>query len=273
MDLNPFDWTAGPFLMLYGALLLLAIVVGALIPRWLRPEGHDAEPGDAEALAVLAGGLDRLADTVTGSLLAQGGLRLEKQRFTVTGRMAGGSAAERALLGVPPQSKWTRLKGALMIEAMAIELRLVDRGLLMSMAEQLQMRFFQTLPYLLLLGFGLIRRHFGILRDRPVGFLTILLGVTAVLAIIRFMMLERRTRCGIAVVASLRARMDRLRRAPTASETGLAVALFGTGILVLSPLDEFHRLRARGDGDSSGGGCGSSGGGGSGGGGCGGCGD
>ena len=57
---------------------------------------------------------------------------------------------------------------------------------------------------------------------------------------------------------------DRLRKAPTTSEIGLAVALFGTAVLVGSGFADFHTLRhassdgggGGSDGGGDGGGCG-----------------
>ncbi len=49
----------------------------------------------------------------------------------------------------------------------------------------------------------------------------------------------------MAVLAETKQRSERLNRAPTGEETGLAVALFGTAVLAGSGLDGFHRLRAQ----------------------------
>ena len=70
----------------------------------------------------------------------------------------------------------------------------------------LQMRYWQTAPYLLLLIFGLIKGEVGTVRERPVGLLTALLIATAVFAIIRWAVVDRRTRAGQKALA--RARSD-----------------------------------------------------------------
>ncbi|HWU95786.1 MAG TPA: hypothetical protein VN029_09310, partial [Sphingomonas sp.] len=62
MSLGPFDLTGGPFLILYGALLVVTIIAGFSIPRWLRPEGRAPRNIDADHLAYLAGGGGRLAE-------------------------------------------------------------------------------------------------------------------------------------------------------------------------------------------------------------------
>ena len=83
----------------------------------------------------------------------------------------------------------------------------------------------------------------------------------------RVFAVDRRTKGGLAVVKEAKRRAERLKRAPTQAETGMAVALFGTAVLAGSPLADLHRMR-QSDGGSSGGDSGSSGG--CGGGGCGG---
>ncbi|MDG2532417.1 TIGR04222 domain-containing membrane protein [Sphingomonas sp. HITSZ_GF] len=273
--MSPFDLTGGPFLQLYGVLLVLTIIAGFLIPRWLRPEGRTPRRIDTDDLAYLAGGGTRLAETVTARLLAANQLAMDgKSRFT-PGTFGIGTPAERSVLALPGGSSWGKVAAAVGKHGGTVRARLVDGDLLMSGGEALQMRFFQTLPYLLLLGFGTAKLLIGEARGRPVGFLTALLVVTAILALIRFVALDRRTRAGRDALADARERSERLRRAPAGGETDLGVALFGTAVLVGSDWGGFHQMRTASsgsDGGSSGDGGGGCGGGGGGGGGCGGCG-
>jgi len=90
----------------------------------------------------------------------------------------------------------------------------------------------QPLPLLVLLLFGVIKFFIGEARERPTDYLLALLIFTAVLAALRFGALDRRTEEGHALLSAEGKRADRLRRAPTADELGLAVALFGTTVLV-----------------------------------------
>jgi uncharacterized protein (TIGR04222 family) len=274
MSLGPFDLTGGPFLMLYGGLLAVTIVAGFAIPRWLRPEGRTARITDADELAVLAGGGTRFFDAVVSRLLAVKALTMiGKDRFlaeTSTGR----NAAERSVLTLAPPTKWSTIERALKPHVAPLERKLVAAGLLMDGGTATQLRLWQTTPYLLLFVFGAIKWEVGTMRDRPVGFLTMLLVATAIFALIRFLAVDRRTRGGQQVLAEAMARADRMRRAPTPTETDMAVALFGTAVLVGSGWAGFHTLRtsnASSGGDSGGGGS-DGGGGGCGGGGCGGCG-
>jgi uncharacterized protein (TIGR04222 family) len=273
--MSPFDLTGGPFLQLYGGLLILTILAGFLIPRWLRPEGRTPRRIDTDDLAYLAGGGTRLAETVTTRLLASNQLAMDGRASFTPGHLGSGNPVERSVLSLPSGSSWGRVAVAVGKHAGSVRNRLVDSDLLMSGGEALQMRFFQTLPYFLLLGFGYTKLLIGEARGRPVGFLTAFLIATAIFALIRFLALDRKTRAGKEALAEARASSERLRRGPAVGETDLGVALFGTAVLVGSDWGGFHTLRqasSSGDGGSSGS-CGSSGGGGGcGGGGCGGCG-
>lgn len=275
--MSPFDLTGGPFLQLYAALFVLALVAGLVIPRWLRPEGDTPRSPSVDELAFLAGGRTRFADSVVARLLTRRALAMTgKGKFAIDDGEAGEGAAERSVLALSSPAGWGAIERTLGAHAASIEERLAASGLLMSGPVTLQMRFWQTSPYLLLLAFGAIKLEVGLSRDRPVGYLTMFLIATAVVALIRFLAVDRKTRGGREALADARSRADRLQRAPTTPETGMAVALFGTAVLAGSSWSDFHRMRTAnsnaGDGGSSGGDGGSGCGGGGGGGGCGGCG-
>ena len=276
MGLGPFDLTGGAFLALYGVLFIATVVAGFAIPRWLRPDGGSGRTSDVDQLAYLAGGTTRLADAVIARMLAAGSLVLEgKSAFRVVAGARADSVVERAILKLSSPTSLAKLQRAATSVAPTTVAALGRAGLLIEVNTAWQVRLFQTAPYLLLLAFGAIKWQIGTLRDRPVGYLTALLVVTAVFALIRFAVVDRRTRSGVAAVASARAGSERLRRAPVATETGLAVALFGTMVLSGSAWGDYHRLRASSGGDGSSasdGGSGDGGGSGCGGGGCGGCG-
>jgi uncharacterized protein (TIGR04222 family) len=285
MSLGPFDLTGGPFLQLYTILFGITIVAGFLIPRWLRPDGYAGRVTDTDELACLAGGAARFADAVVARLLAARALvMIGKKGFYAQIRDAGRNAAERSVLALPGELSWPKIARALKPQAEPIERRLVADGLIMDAGLIQQMRFWQTLPYSLLLSFGAIKLMVGEARHRPVGYLALFLFVTAILAVIRWHAVDRRTRGGLAALDDARTGAARLKLAPTAAEADLAVALFGTVVLVGSGWSDFHELRAANSavggssggcgGAGSGGGDGGSGcgGGGCGGGGCGGCG-
>ena len=272
MSFNPFDLTGGPFLQLYGALCVVTFILGLVIPRWLRPEGQAMPLKDRDMLAYLAGGKNRLAETVVAGLMSRGALALEPPWFKIRLQGQGTSTAESGVLAIDRPARWSEVVKAATVDAETIEQKLVDRELLIARSETWQIRLLQTLPYLLLFAFGAIKWEVGRMRDKPVGFLTVLLVVTAIFAFVRFVALDRRTRGGQAVLVDAKVQGERLNRAPANEETALAVALFGTAVLASSGMADFHRLRTSSSGDSGsssdGGGSGCGGGGG----GCGGCG-
>jgi uncharacterized protein (TIGR04222 family) len=272
MGLGPFDLAGGPFLQLYGTLFVFTFIAGVAIPRCLRPEGRSiGGVGEADRLAYLAGGATRFGEALVARLLAIGAIVVENRRKLQIRALigVGQSSAERSVLALPSPASWGHVTRAIRQDADAIEHELVSLGLLIDRSTGWQMRLWQTTPYLLLLLFGALKWEIGTIRDRPVGYLTALLAATAICALVRFAALDRRTRAGVAALKDARLQSSRLRRAPVAEETGLAVALYGTVVLAGSPWSDFHWLRSSGGdaGSSSGGSHG-----GCGGGGCGGCG-
>jgi len=272
--LGPFDLRGEQFLWLYGILFVLTVVAGIAIPRWLKPEGRYVPVSDPEELAYLAGGADRLGEAVVSQLLATKAMEVGKARFAILRDDGGETPAQRTVLGLGVAASWKEIRQSLKLDARRIDERLTGFGLLIDGATRLQMRFWQTSPYVALLFFGAIKWEVGVSRGKPVEILTFFLIVTAIAAAFRFAALDRCTREGLAVLASTKAVSDRIRRAPLAQETGMAVALFGTAVLAGSQYSGFHKLRTD-SGTSSG--CGGDGGDGGGGGcssgGCGGCGD
>ncbi len=268
---NPFDWRAAEFLMLYGGLLALAIIAGFAIVAYLRPEGRGAAVSKDDEFALLAGGRDRLGETVLARMITAGQARIQTTSIHLSPMAAAASGLDREILALPSPASWSAARKVIGEGAERIERDLVVRGLLMERREMRELGLYAALPLMILFGFGLIRRQLGVAREHPVGYLTALLVATAVFALIRVFAVDRRTKSGIAAVSDAKARSTRLKQAPTQDETGTAVALFGTAVLVGSPLSDLHRLR-QSDGGSGGGGDGGSGcgGGGCGGGGCGG---
>jgi uncharacterized protein (TIGR04222 family) len=274
MGLGPFDLTGGPFLMLYIVLLLAALVAGFVIPRRLRPPGRAQSVTDPDLLAVLAGGKGRFVEALVARLLSRGALVFSGlNAFVAKPGARGETAAELRVLALSAPIKWSTIQLQVADYANPVARKLAETGLYMNGEEVARVRWWQTLPYVLLIGFGTIKLMVGEARGRPVGFLIGLLILTAVCAAIRWFTLDRRTQAGHNAVAEAARRNDRLKRAPTTGEVGTAVALFGTAVLAGSEWNNFHRMRTAGEGGSSSSDGGSSDGGSGGcGGGCGGCG-
>ncbi|MHA6719548.1 TIGR04222 domain-containing membrane protein [Sphingomonas sp. RS6] len=271
MALGPFDLPAGPFLALYLVLLALAWFASGALQRSLIPPGRAGATADIDELAVLIGGAPRLAESMAARLLADGRMTPhDKHEFRIAGTHYHG-IAERKMVAMQGVVGWRDIQQTLMDTAGIVSARLVRSGLLAAPGDAWRRRFWSAAPLLVLIGFGLVKVAVGIGRDRPVGFLTALVFATAVLAAIRAARISRATRAGHALVERLRDQHERLCRGPTAAEAGLAVALFGTVVLVGSGWEALHHARA-GTGDGGSGCSASSGcGGGGDGGGCGGC--
>lgn len=268
--INPLDWDAAEFLILYAFLMLVTLVLRTIIANFVRGDGFNGTLKDADEIAMIAGGRQRFGEAVVARMLATGMLDMPRRgRFAPGTRPANPTSAERAVFAMGSRIKWTKVMAALRDNAQQLEERLVSRGLMMGDGEVWQVRLLQSIPFLFLLGFGWMRVKVGEMRGESVGILTIMMIIAALIGIGLLFKVDRATKAARAELASLRATNDRLRRAPLSEETGMAVALFGTPVLAGTMLSDFHRMRSN---DSSGG-CGSSdGGGGCGGGGCGGCG-
>ncbi|MEO9131993.1 MAG: TIGR04222 domain-containing membrane protein [Sphingomonas sp.] len=244
MSLGLYDLAGGLFLEFYVALLALTIVAGYRIPRWIRPGGYEGRVTDTGEFAYLAGGKARFTDSVVARLLATRALALVGEKgFQALTRGAGRGAVELSVLALPGEVSWKEISRSLESHAEPIERRLVADCLMMDARLTRQTRFWQTLPYFLLLLFGAIKLIVDEMYHRPVSYLVLLLILTAILALIRWLVVDRRTRGGVAALNEARSRAARLKLAPTAPETELAVALFGTVVLVGSGWSGFHKLR------------------------------
>lgn len=268
--LNPLDWFGTAFLVLYGGLFLSACILSSIIADWLRPAGRPGTVGDADEIAVLFGKKDRFPEMVGARLLARDAIVVEKNELHVMPGASAQNPAESAVLALPSPFKWPEMQRVTRPMADRTEAGLVERGLLMQRAEARILGIWSAIPLALLIGFGALKHDVGVARDRPVGFLTVFMIITAVVALLRVFGIDRRTKAGIAAWQDARFASSRLRAAPTRDEAAMAVALFGTGVLATSALGDFHRMRQAGSSGDGGGG--DSGDGGGCGGGCGGCG-
>ena len=271
LGLSAFD--ASEFLLLYGALFIGASVLSVWIPGWIRPDGRDSAADDRYAYAAMSGGKRRYFQTVLAHLLSQEAVDFDSTKKALIVK-SGGSAtdlAERAILGQAGRISWKDATKSLADDWEHVHSKLVSAGLMQSSSDIWQLRFFQSIPFILLLILGLVRWQAGKALGEPVEYLTLFLAITILALCLRFAWVNRLTRGGIAALKRKQRGSTRLRRAPTNGEMGMAVALFGTVVLAGTPYHALHAMHVqRGDA----GGCGTSGGsdGGCGGGGCGGCG-
>lgn len=265
------SWSGGEFLALYVVLLMAAIYTGFAIPHHLRARGREVGALDDEETAYLAGGRERYAELIAARLMASEAIAITADRkVAIRGADSVRGSGEAAILALPSPADWSAISDALRPCAERVRKELIDAGLFMRRRHVVMIRLCQTLPYLLLIPFGISRWRYGDALDHPTGFLTALLIVTVLFALIRWFTPERRTQGSIDAIEEAQTRAERLRRAPMPNEIPLAVALFGTIVLAGSGLTDFHQMRTDSNASGDGGGGCSGGGGGCGG--CGGCG-
>ena len=78
MTLNPFNWTAGPFLTLYLVLAVIVFLWGFRQRSMIGPPAQFPHPLNELELAFLAGGARRLGDAVLLCLTSQNGAAIER---------------------------------------------------------------------------------------------------------------------------------------------------------------------------------------------------
>lgn len=244
------SWTGSDFLLFYAGLLGFACVVAWWIPARLRGPGRQGAVDDLESVAVLAGGPDRLADAVLAELYVRGALSVQgRGQLAVADGSLGGSPAAKALMTLDPPLTTDAARKVLAVHAERVAARLQRAGLLLRPEEHMRLRWLSITPFAALLLLGLYRQRAGDAIGEPTGFLVILLAATVLCAIIRFAKSDPRTQAGIAAARQLQDRSTRTSRAPRPEEAAMAVALFGTAVLVGTPWEPVHAMRQQGSGE------------------------
>ncbi|MEQ5786431.1 TIGR04222 domain-containing membrane protein [Erythrobacter sp. NFXS35] len=268
------SWTGGDFLLFYAMMLAMGVLASLWMPISLRPEGRRSNSLDAEDAAMLAGGPERMADSVVADLFARGALaEAGSGKLSVIDSTIPATAAGKAVLSLPGSFDMKKTRAALSPHIDRLTARLRRQRLLVSTVELARLRWLAGAPLGVLFVLGLYRQRAGSAVGEPTEGLVALLAVTAVAAVIRIAKLDRRTQGGIDTFYAMRDQSERLRLAPRTDEAMLAVALFGTGVLIGTPWQPVHAMRQSGSDGGGSGDSSSDGDGGSGcGGGCGGCG-
>lgn len=294
---NPLDFGGGGFLVLYLAALPWAYLAGTAIKRALRGANrrNSAQVEDAVELAYLAGGPERAADAALVELMRRDVLALDYNGVPLRAAErldrvwlridAARLRAQATQLPAPVlaaaetaqrEQSLSLTVAALAREYAPIAERLRRKGWWLSESADLRLRQLGSAPLLALAALGGLKISVGLDRDRPVGFLVVLVGLTLIVAMARFLRQQRRTRAGEWALHDASGRT-----AP--GDLAAQVALSGTVGLYGSGFADYHILRTppsgsggsdsgSSSGSCSGGGGDGGGGGGCGGGGCGGCG-
>ncbi|HEX2748466.1 MAG TPA: TIGR04222 domain-containing membrane protein [Verrucomicrobiales bacterium] len=300
---SPFDWTGGPFLLLYGVGYVLALIWACSIRRKRTAAFEPVEPPDILTdpyeVAMLAKGGPRVMQTALASLVKADALVYETKetkhgKLRRTGKLIPGEyvpehlhPVERAVLhaarkspaGIAP----AKLLDSANHELAAIEHRLAEWGLKPSTRDHQRAAGAVMVPLLLLLAVGVVKLVLGISRHRPVAFLAVCLVLTLITAVGLHSSVKRITAAGRAFLETLMSLRGRPDEAPAfVSGLSYSVALLGIpaleGVAGMEPLLKDLKQHMHAHNSSGGSGCGSSGcgssgcGGGGCGGGCGGCG-
>ncbi|MCU0757074.1 MAG: TIGR04222 domain-containing membrane protein [Xanthomonadales bacterium] len=255
---NPLDWTAGPFLTLYLALIVAVFILNRLWRRQLSGP-NDATGTDTlgtDEIAYLSGGPTRVLDVQVASLLDSGHLELDARdkrlRFRRQEGLSGLAAQVARAVAVEgnPAKLERRLRSALEAPRQA----LVQRRLWLDEAARQRARFSLALLPALLCGFGLAKIAVGLSRDRPILFISLLTAFVALYTLVQLLNPPTRSLRGDQALRTLNLRHARAARAPLAGELPLAVALAGTAVLGGTAHAAWHQTRHPPASDSSGGG-------------------
>ena len=272
MGANVLDWTAQPFLTLYVALGAAALgaawIGGQVIRARSHPSASDRDL-DAIEIALLSGGTSRAADVLALDLVRTGHIAVQPDGTLQAGLLGAGSPPGylAPLLDHGSGLKRARLSPLLGPWIDPAWDQLAREGLALSRSEVDRIRGLTACMVAPVAILGLSKIVVGLSRDKPVGFLVMLVIAIAVAAALIARVGRLATVIGDRALSRHEARHARAMRAPLPDEAIMAFALAGATALVGTELAGYAAAMRRGDGGDGGGGCG-----GGGGGGCGGCG-
>ena len=270
MTWNPFNWTAEPFLAFYVTVSVIFFVWGFTLRTRIGPPARMTHQLNVLELAYLAGGAGRLGDAILLSLASGNGVNISPggDKITVMDQKPLGLLLGNQTRGLSFEPDMTRKKFQTAVKPMveAIEERLQKLGYAPG-DEQMESFRWNVLPFVgLLMAFGIVKVFVGgVERHHPVGFLVVLLFITALFG---FILAKRptRTRAGKEALQSYKASNARASRAPLEHELLLALALSGPIVLSGTAYASVYAASQTMSSSDGGSGCG-----GGGGGGCGGC--
>ena len=258
--MNPLDLPGSDYLEIYAVGLAAAgLSARYLVHRWARrpgdlPAGLDADTLSGPELAYLAGGPRRAAEAAVAGLLHAGLVELRDGRIASTGAApAQVLIAEGAYRGSVVDAAMDPITAAVLSRVRLASARLVDLSQLIAEGAALTARlrelglvrehgdgprFAAAAPLVLWALFGATKIVVGLERGRPVGFLVLLVAVTAIAAVWAAR-IPLRTRRADRLLAERRRDLTGLRAtassAPaqlSAPEHSIAYALFGAVVLL-----------------------------------------
>ena len=290
----------GVVLAAYGLIFSAAWLCVGKLRRWaFQPEPRDWPPElrpEPYEVAFLAGGKTRTLDAVIASLLQREHLVFvatnPRQIVCNVPLPPGAHSLEAEVMATIAERRVVNYSslyysGRIDDRIQLMEERLISARCMLPRKTALIVTSLTAGLLAFPLCFGLPMAHAGAAAGKPVGWLILWCGVTAICAVASVLWHSRRTRRGDALLTDIQdecqaLKSEKVKPGTPAIQVATAVALFGVGVLAGSALqrlpDAFLTLSNQnygsGGGDSgSGGGWGGGGGGCSGGGGCGGGGD
>ncbi len=230
MVLNPFELNGYEFLLFYSLILtLISIMTWTFRPKSSGRPLVNPERLRLEHWAILAGGLPRAAEAVFTRSLVDGTIVWNEVELRYQGQKP--DSQDPAVQMLQTQARLPMVMKALERSCSLYEKDLQNWGLLQTADELADRQFKISLAYTSLLLIGLVRIFQGLLNDKPVGFLVLLMILAALLWFASIRRCTRKTREGVACLHEFATRFDHIRRAPPQSEMPLAVALGGVSAL------------------------------------------
>jgi uncharacterized protein (TIGR04222 family) len=258
---GPLNLRGPEFLSLYLTLLGACVMASLCWRNWHRLKHEPARSlptGEVPVwqLAYLRGGPRGVIDTATAHLHEEGFL--------------GWDASSKKLVRLKDEPPDDSLLRTLLPNLCGPTARLAPAekaGPVQQLREQLvrygwwhseqaarRIALLSALPLWLLATFGAAKIAIGVLRERPIVLLVILLMMTIAMALVFQLNRPGATRAGRKLLGVQKARHALSLRAPRQGQLALAVALGGTAVLAGTALAGYHELRhppSSGDGGGS----------------------
>jgi uncharacterized protein (TIGR04222 family) len=228
IDWNVLEWTGGPFLVFYGALMTLTLMT-LFVTRQIRGAGASAvsvADEDPYVVAGLAGGSRSVVDAGIAALASRQLIEAHPVTPHWVGRRKGVepgevSRVEEALLAAMPEHGEAQLgdlrrKMKPMLAGIRQEVR--QRGWEPTRGQWTGRVLIRVCVVLAVVALGVIKIGVGMADDRPVGILMGLVALTFVGGLILAFRVRRRTRAGDEALAELRLHQAEMRstlRGPT----------------------------------------------------------
>ncbi|ONI79439.1 hypothetical protein ALI144C_26895 [Actinosynnema sp. ALI-1.44] len=198
--MNPWGISGPAFLWLYGGGLAVAVIATLLLRGRLRAAGatNTRDPLTVEETALLAGGRTRMAESAIANLVDHGVVRVDRsgRLHAVRGSVhkPASTLEERLLRDITARPgrmvDYYQLRVMRLSVFDEVESVLVRRGLLVDHVGRGTV-FLAASPLVVLLVVGVVRAVNGANLGSPIGYLTLLLIVTCVAAVLAMRPIKR----------------------------------------------------------------------------------